>query len=71
MLQSAPGILFTLFAGPLSDQLGRKPLILSALFGYLLLDFIFLFNAVWFFELKEEYYYCVIVILLLLRAGGN
>ena len=56
MLQSAPGILFTLFAGPLSDQLGRKPLILSALFGYLLRDFIFLFNAVWFFELKEEYY---------------
>ena len=55
MLQSAPGILFTLFAGPLSDQLGRKPLILSALFGYLLLDIIFLFNAVWFFELKVEY----------------
>ena len=54
MLQSAPGILFTLFAGPLSDQLGRKPLILSALFGYLLLDIIFLFNAVWFFELKVE-----------------
>ena len=55
MLQSAPGILFTLFAGPLSDQIGRKPLILSALFGYLLLDVIFLFNAVWFFELKVEY----------------
>ena len=55
MLQSAPGIIFTLFAGPLSDQLGRKPLILSALFGYLLLDIIFLFNAVWFFELKVEY----------------
>ena len=56
MLQSAPGILFTLFAGPLSDQLGRKPLILSALLGYLLLDIIFLFNAVLFFELKVEYY---------------
>ena len=55
MLQSAPGIIFTLFAGPLSDQLGRKPLIFSALFGYLLLDIIFLFNAVWFFELKVEY----------------
>ena len=55
MLQSAPGIIFTLFAGPLSDQLGRKPLIFLALFGYLLLDIIFLFNAVWFFELKVEY----------------
>ena len=52
MLQSAPGIVFTLFAGPLTDSFGRKPLIISALFGYLLLDIIFLVNAYWFFELK-------------------
>ena len=52
MLQSAPGIVFTLFAGPLTDTYGRKPLIISALFGYFLLNLVFLINAYWFFELK-------------------
>ena len=52
MLQSAPAIVFTLFAGPLSDTYGRKPLIISALFGYFVLDIVFLVNSIWFFELK-------------------
>ena len=52
MLQSAPGIVFTLFAGPLTDSFGRKPLIICALFGYFLLDIIFLINSFWFYELK-------------------
>ena len=52
MLQSAPGVLFTLVAGPLTDSWGRRPLILSALLGYLLLNLILLVNAVWFLELK-------------------
>ena len=50
--QSAPGIIFTLFAGPLTDTYGRKPLIISALLGYLLLDIIFLINSIWFYDLK-------------------
>ena len=50
--QSAPGIIFTLFAGPLTDTYGRKPLIISALLGYLLLDIIFLVNSIWFYDLK-------------------
>ena len=54
MLQSAPGIVFTLFAGPLTDTYGRKPLIISALFGYFLLNLVFLINAYWFFELKVK-----------------
>ena len=52
MLQSAPAIIFTLFAGPLSDTYGRKPIIISSLFGYLLLNIVFLINCLWFFELK-------------------
>ena len=52
MLQSAPSIIFTLFAGPLSDTYGRKPLIISSLFGYLILNVVFLINSFWFYELK-------------------
>ena len=52
LIQSAPGILFTLFAGPMTDRFGRKPLIICALLGYLLLDIIFLINSYWFYELK-------------------
>ena len=55
MLQSAPSIVFTLFAGPLSDQYGRKPLILCALFGYFLLNIVFFFNSYWFYQLRAEY----------------
>ena len=52
MLQSAPGLIFTLFAGPMTDKFGRKPLIICALVGYLLLDIIFIINTYWFLELK-------------------
>ena len=54
MLQSAPGVLFTLVAGPLTDTWGRRPLILSALLGHLGLNLILLVNAVWFIELKVK-----------------
>ena len=54
MLQSAPAIVFTLFAGPLSDMYGRKPLIISALFGYFVLNIVFLVNSLFFYELKVE-----------------
>ena len=54
MLQSAPALIFTLFAGPMTDRFGRKPLIICSLLGYLLLDIIFLINSHWFFELKVE-----------------
>ena len=52
MLQSAPAIVFTLFAGPMSDTYGMKPLIICALFGYFVLDLVFLINSIWFYELK-------------------
>ena len=43
MLQSAPGLIFTLVAGPF-----------SALLGHLVLNLILLINAVWFIELKVK-----------------
>ena len=52
LLQSAPVILFTLFAGPLTDKYGRKPLIVSSLAGYLLLNVVMLINSIWFYQLK-------------------
>ena len=55
MLQAAPGLLFTLVAGPLTDTWGRRPLLLCSLLGHLLLSLILLVNAVWFLELRAEY----------------
>ena len=52
LLQSAPGVIVTLFAGPLSDKFGRKPIILFSLFGYLILQVVFLINSIWFWELS-------------------
>ena len=52
MLQSAPAIIFTLFAGPLSDTYGRKFLINFALFGFFILNIVFLINSFWFYELQ-------------------
>ena len=54
MLQSAPGVLFTLVAGPLTDSWGRRPLILSALLGYLLLNLILLVNG-----FLNSKYFCI------------
>ena len=48
-------MIFVLFAGPLTDTYGRKPLIICALFGYFLLDVIFLLNSIFFYELRVEY----------------
>ena len=52
MLQSVPGIIFTLFAGPISDTYGRKPLIIIPLFGHFILNFVYLVNSIWFHQLK-------------------
>ena len=52
MLQSVPGIIFTLIAGPISDTYGRKPLIIFPLFGYFILNLVYLLNSIWFHQLK-------------------
>ena len=52
MLQCMPVMMFVMIAGPLTDRYGRKPLILSALVGYLVLDLVFLVNSLWFHQLK-------------------
>ena len=45
-------MLFVMIAGPLTDKYGRKPLIISALLGYLILDIVFLINSIFFYQLK-------------------
>ena len=52
MLQCMPVMMFVMIAGPLTDNYGRKPLILSALVGYLILNLVFLVNSLWFYQLK-------------------
>ena len=55
LLQSAPSVIFVLFAGPWSDTNGRKFLLLSSIFGYLISNAVYMINAYWFYELKAEY----------------
>ena len=54
MLQGIPGIIFTLFAGPICDTYGRKPMILVPIFGYFILNFVYLINSIWFHELNVK-----------------
>ena len=55
ILKSVPGIVFILFAGPLSDSYGRKLFLLLSIFGYISLNLVFLINSIWFMELRVEY----------------
>lgn len=55
LLQNMPSLVFALFAGPLSDTYGRKPLIIISLIGFFVLNLVFTINSIWFMELKVEY----------------
>ncbi len=55
LFRSLPTIIFTLLAGPWSDEYGRKPVIVLALFGHLLADLSFLTSAYFFYDLRAEY----------------
>ena len=54
-LQSIPSVIIALFAGSWSDLHGRKILITSSLFGYVISNAIFMINGYFFYELKAEY----------------
>jgi len=55
LLQSWPAIIFTFFAGPLSEDYGRKPLMVIGLLGYIVLNISFFINTWFMNELGAEY----------------
>ncbi len=55
VLRAVPLVLFTLIAGPWSDQHGRKPLIVVSTLGFCLCNLVFLVNTYFFNELTAEY----------------
>jgi PCFT/HCP family folate transporter-like MFS transporter 1/3 len=55
VIQAVPPVIFTLLAGPWSDRHGRKPLIIIAMFGYVISNLVFLVNLYFFYELKAEF----------------
>ena len=54
VLQAIPSVVIALFAGSWSDLHGRKALIASSLFGYVISNSVFMINA-YFEDLKAEY----------------
>ena len=54
-MQAIPSVIIALFAGSWSDLHGRKALIVSSIFGYLISNAVFMINAHFFYELKAEY----------------
>jgi MFS family permease len=58
MLQSWPAIIFAFFAGPLSEDYGRKPLMIIGLVSYIILNISFFINSWYMYSLGVSTY-CV------------
>jgi MFS family permease len=56
-LNNIPGIVFSLFAGPLSDKMGRKPLMLFPIAGHMLWAVFGTINSAFLDRLPLEFFY--------------
>ncbi len=56
-LSGAPALIYSLFAGSLSDEFGRKPLMMLPLFGCVLTDITLLVNYIFIETLPTEFFY--------------
>ena len=56
-ISSAPAVIFSLYAGPLSDNLGRKPLIMIPLLGFLFTAISGIINFAFIKVLPLEFFY--------------
>ena len=55
VIQTIPPFFCVLIAGPWCDKHGRKPLLIITIFGYAIVNVVFLINTIWFHELRAEY----------------
>ena len=56
-ISSVPGVIYSLYAGPLSDTLGRKPAIMIPLIGFIFTSISGIINFAFIKELPLEFFY--------------
>jgi len=56
-ISSVPGIIYSLYAGPISDKLGRKPLLMFPIIGVVFTSIVGIINFAFIETLPLEFFY--------------